>query len=239
MDRFYKTVTTGPAMDGGFAVLLDAKPVRTPGKALMAAPTESLAKAVAAEWDAQKAAIDAQTMPLTQLLTTAIDRMQARADITEQALHYLDSDLLCYCTQEPPSLRETQDKDWTPWLRWFEKRFGAKLETTFSLVRLDQPKAAHDAVRKYVAGMDIHSFTVFQATTALTGSIVLGLALAEGAVTADQALRCALCEEMHYEQVHDLARHGLDPIEERRRKALARDLEACARYLSLSGSARS
>ena len=47
MKRFYKEVAVAPA-DGGFAVLLDGRPVKTPARNTLALPTEELAAAIAA-----------------------------------------------------------------------------------------------------------------------------------------------------------------------------------------------
>ncbi len=233
MKKFYKDVTTGPAVGGGHVVLLDGRPVRTPAKALMNAPTAKLADMIAAEWTAQEDIINTETMPLTQILVTAIDRAgPQREAITVSALAYLDSDLLCYHADEPAGLMTEQAKLWTPWLRWFEKRFGGiPLHTTYALARLDQPQAAHDAVAPVVDALDIQRFTVFQIVTNLTGSIVLGLAFIEDAASAGDALACTLCEELYYERTLDLEKHGLDPNETRRRAALKRDLDAAAAYL--------
>jgi len=233
MKKFYKDVTTGPAVGGGFVVLLDGRPVRTPAKALMTAPTAKLAEMIAAEWAAQDDVINAETMPLTQILVTAIDRAgPQREAITVAALAYLNSDLLCYHADEPEGLMAEQGKLWSPWLRWFEKRFnGISLYTTYALARLDQPQAAHDAVALAVDALDIQRFSVFQIVTNMTGSIVLGLAFTEGAASASDALACTLCEELYYERKLDLEKHGLDPNEARRRAGLKRDLDAAAAYL--------
>lgn len=236
MNRFYKDVSTGPAIGGGFAVLLDGRPVRTPQRSLMAAPTQALAERVAAEWAAQGETVQATTMPLTQLLTTAIDRRPLRAEIEAEMLRYLNGDLLCYRADEPEALAAEQDRLWSPWLDWFEGRFGTGLQTTATLSRIDQPSAAHEAVRAHVGAMDDHAFTALQTAVSLTGSLVLGLALAQDAITPENAVRAALCEELFYERIHDLERHGLDPTEEKRRTALARDLDAVRDYLTATSS---
>lgn len=234
MRRFYKEVSAKPSAEGnGFTVLLDGKPVRTPGKLPLNAPTQKLADAIAAEWDAQKTDIVHDTMPLTQMLTTALDRADARAEITENVLAYVNSDLLCYIAHEPQSLHDELVKTWQPSLTWFEKTFGTALKTTPDLIRLDQPEDAHKAVRADIEKMNLHQFTVMQTATAVTGSIVLGLALTHNAISAADALNCALCEEFHYERTHDLERHGHDPIEEKRRHSMKRDLEACVLYREL------
>lgn len=236
MNRFYKDVATGPAIGGGFAVLLDGRPVRTPDKSLMAAPTEKLAALVAAEWDAQGDTVIAASMPLTQLLTTTIDRKALRAQIEAEMMPYLNGDLLCYRADEPEALVAEQDMLWNPWLDWFAYRYGVSLLTTNTLVRLDQPDAAHTAVRAAVSAMDDHMFTAMHTAVSMTGSMVLGLALTQGAITPEDAMRAALCEEFFYERIHDLERHGLDPIEEKRRASLARDLAAVRDYITATSS---
>jgi chaperone required for assembly of F1-ATPase len=114
-----------------------------------------------------------------------------------------------------------------------EKRFGTPLLTTYSLTRLDQPQAAHEAVGSAFDALDIHMFTVLHLAVSLSGSIVLGMAFTEGAMTAPEVWRCTLCEELHYERIHDLEKHGLDPTEQKRRDGMLRDLEAAARYMRL------
>ncbi|MGO4838537.1 ATP12 family protein, partial [Rhizobiaceae sp. 2RAB30] len=70
--RFYDKVDVREEPEG-FAVLLDGKPVRTPGKAVLLLPTERAAKLVADEFSAQGETIDLVTMPVMRLANTAID----------------------------------------------------------------------------------------------------------------------------------------------------------------------
>ena len=53
--RFYQRVDVADR-DGGFALLLDEKPVRTPGKKQLLLPSRGLAEAVAEEWARTKGA---------------------------------------------------------------------------------------------------------------------------------------------------------------------------------------
>jgi len=231
MERFYKDVTTGPDLAGGYAVLLDGRPVRTPEKETLSAPNAALAALIAAEWAAQDGAIKPDTMPLTQLLTTAIDRVKPNRDvITDQLLAYIDSDLLCYRAITPEGMGDEQAKLWDPWLAWFTTRFGGTLATTTDLIRLDQDKVIHETLRTHVDGLDLHQFTLLQVAASVCGSIVLGLAVCDGAISPEDGYACALCEELFHERIHDLERHGLDPVEEKRRNAIMDDLRACDTY---------
>ena len=63
--RFWKTADIRPQGEG-WEVVLDGRPLRTPGKLPLILPTEALARAIAAEWDAQTDVIDPNRMPLTR-----------------------------------------------------------------------------------------------------------------------------------------------------------------------------
>ncbi len=52
MKRFHKPAGVAE-VEGGFAVTLDGRTVKTPGRRLLALPTSALARAIADEWDAQ------------------------------------------------------------------------------------------------------------------------------------------------------------------------------------------
>src|SRR5690242_16513815 len=74
--RFYTEANAGEAGERGeqgHPVLLDGKPVRTPARRPLAAPTHALAKAMADEWNAQRDVIDPARMPLTRLANAVID----------------------------------------------------------------------------------------------------------------------------------------------------------------------
>ena len=70
--RFYKEVGIAPS-GVGFALTLDGRVAKTPGKSEFILPSAALAEAVAAEWRAQAEKIDFAAMPLTRLAFTAID----------------------------------------------------------------------------------------------------------------------------------------------------------------------
>src|SRR5690349_5229852 len=90
-NRFYKDVSVD-ATGGTFRVSLDGKPVKTPGGAVLALPSEALAESVADEWRAQEATIKPQTMLLTKLANTAIDRVASNpASVREQLLAFAKS----------------------------------------------------------------------------------------------------------------------------------------------------
>src|SRR6202022_3505858 len=112
--RFYKDVAITPECEG-VAVRLDGKPVRTPAKAPLVLPNAALAEAVAAEWRAQGERIDPETMPLTKLANSTIDRVRGREDaVIDDIVAHAGSDLLCYRAGGPEGLVAAQCKHWDP-----------------------------------------------------------------------------------------------------------------------------
>ena len=72
--RFYKEAAAGPH-EGGFALLLDGRVVKTPARRPLAVPSRAVAEALAVEWDRQGERIDPATMPLTRIVNAAIDQV--------------------------------------------------------------------------------------------------------------------------------------------------------------------
>lgn len=236
MKRFYKMVSVMGDVQRGFAVQLDGKGIRTPMGRDLLAPSEGMAKALAAEWSAvpQDGEIDPATMPLTQLLSTALDRVaREREAMTAPLLAYLDTDLICYRTPAPPELRRAQDKEWDIWLSWFEHQFRYMLEITEGLGALTQSPEAHKTVERHVRGLSDLKFTVLQSVTALSGSLVLGLAFVLGAATPEHVFKAATVEENYKAMLYNEDKHGMAPQQEKQHAAMKRDLEGARKFLEL------
>lgn len=231
MKRFYKTVSTAPG-EGGYAIHLDGKPVRTPERKILLAPTQKLADHIAIEWEAQIDAIHPETMPLTQILTTATDCAVAdRAAIADEILGYLDTDLLCYRSAEPPAIYERQEKVWGQWLIWFEHASGNRLHTTTGLAAIKQPQGAHDFAAKIVRHADHFHFMALQMATSISGSLILGMAFVDGAASAEQVFEAAQLEELYRNEIYNEVLHGKAPHQEKAHAAMLRDLNALRMFL--------
>ncbi|MCB9982513.1 MAG: ATP12 chaperone family protein [Rhodospirillales bacterium] len=233
MKRFYKLVSIRHDKDG-WAVHLDGRPVKTPLKKTLLAPNEALAAAIQAEWAAQGESIDPETMPLTQILSTQIDRVSGqRAAMSAELLKFLDTDLLCYRApkDQPPGQAEKQAESWDPWLQWFADEFGAALETTTAIAALKQPAAAHKAVKEKVAVLDDARFTILQLAVPLSGSLVLGLAFVDGKISPQDIYNAARVEEQFKDKIYNAEIYGRDPASEKKDAAMLRDLEAAAQFL--------
>src|SRR3954464_13562800 len=78
--RFYKEAGVAEA-EGGFAITLDGKSIRTPSSRHVVIPSRALAEAVAAEWAAQGETIDPVSMPLTRIANSVVDCVVGRVEL--------------------------------------------------------------------------------------------------------------------------------------------------------------
>lgn len=228
MKRFHKQANVA-AIDGGYAVQLDGRGVKTPAARKLEVPSERLALAIAAEWDAQGEVIKPFTMPLTQLASTALDRVgPERAVITAQMLAYAATDLLCYRAQSPSDLVELQTRSWQPLLDWCRTQLDAGLTVTTGVIAIDQPAAALAALRARLDGYDLWRLTAAQAACSASGSLVLALALTEGRLTGEECFTLSTLDE-----AYQVAQWGDDYEAADRRAEVQRDIQAAADLLSL------
>ncbi len=151
MKRFYQQAGVAPA-GRGYGVALDGKPVKTPARRDLIAPTAALAAAIAVEWNSQEREVRPAAMPLTQLANTAIDRVAPqRTLVVQQIADYAGTDLVCYRATRPPQLAARQQAVWQPLLDWAVRRYDAPLEVTTGVVPIAQPPASLRALAAAVA----------------------------------------------------------------------------------------
>jgi chaperone required for assembly of F1-ATPase len=192
--RFYKAVSIAP-LEGGFVVRLDERRLKTPAGAAFAAPTEALARAMAAEWDAQQTHIDTSAMPLTRLAFTAVDRgSQVREELAEEFARYAGSDVLCYRAEAPAALVRREAEAWDPWLDWARGE-GIVLHTASGVVHKAQPEASLARAKALALELDDLRLTGLAAATALFGSAVLALAVSRGLLAGEAAFELAALDE--------------------------------------------
>lgn len=198
--RFYKQVTVGPA-EGGFAVMLDNRNLRTPKAALMVLPTRALADLVAEEWAAQGDHIELALMHATRLANTALDAIPAARDGTaEQIAQYAGSDLLCYYAQDPAVLLERQVRHWEPVLERAEHEFDVAFVRAAGIVHQSQPEQTLAKVKAMALALDDFGLAGVAFGTALFGSAVLAFGLSRGWMTGVQALELSRLDEIFQEE---------------------------------------
>lgn len=157
-----------------------------------------------------------------------------RPAITETLMEYLDTDLVCYRTAQPPELAGRQAAAWDPWLAWFSDRFGCSLNTTTELAALRQSDSAHRAVRHSIGQLDEGRFTVLQRVVSLSGSLVMALAFVDGRATAQDVYSAVRVEETYKAGIYNETLHGPDPAQDAKDRALREDLDSAENLLKLA-----
>jgi chaperone required for assembly of F1-ATPase len=193
--RFYEKATFGPH-EGGFALLLDGRVVKTPARRSLVVTRAAVAEALAREWDQQGESIDPSTMPMTRIVNAAIDRVSAEAAaVRGEIVRYAGSDLVCYRAESPDALAAMQAARWDPLVQWARDVLGARFNLAAGIVHVPQPSEALEAVDRALAAYDPLSLAAVSTVTTLTGSAILALAVAHGRLTVEDAWEAALIDE--------------------------------------------
>ncbi|ENY80589.1 ATP12 family chaperone protein [Sphingopyxis sp. MC1] len=228
MKRFWRTATTVP-QDGGRGIALDGRPVRTPARAPLVVPSEELAEAIAAEWNAQGSDIDPAAMPMTGIANAAIDLATGdRAAFAETIAAYAQTDLLCYRDDRDAALQGEQAAAWNPLLAWAEARHGIEFALAQGVLPIDQPAATVAALREAVHALDPFRLAPLSPLVTIGGSLVAGLALVEDAFAADMLWEAVSLDELYQER-----RWGADSEAQKARDRRAADWGNAARFLRL------
>ena len=233
MRRFWETVTID-AFASGYAILLDGKPMRLPGGDVLRVAAEPLARAIAEEWQAAGGGIGGEMSfadtKLTGLAGTAQQRVAPDPAPTIDALaRYAESDLLCYRAEAPEALVRRQARAWQPWLDWAALTYDAPLRVGTGIAYVKQQRDSVAALRRAVAALDMPGLTALGVVVPALGSLVLGLALAEGRLDAATALALGCLDELFQAEAW-----GEEADAAARRRAIGEDIALAARFLALA-----
>ncbi|MFP3943681.1 MAG: ATP12 family chaperone protein [Alphaproteobacteria bacterium] len=193
--RFYRSVSVRDE-EGGFAVVLDSRPVRTPAGNPLVLPERTLAQAVAREWDEQTDRIRAGRMPLTRLVNTALEQTAPRPEpVIERLAAFGETDLLCHRADFPDELVSRQQAEWQPMLDWAADALGVRLTPVAGIRALPQASESLHNLRRHLQALDPLNLTAAETAASVTGSVVLSLALAYGRLDAESAWRISRVDE--------------------------------------------
>jgi chaperone required for assembly of F1-ATPase len=223
--RFYTEVTLTP----GLGIQLDARPVRTPAKALLTLPNAALAHAVAEEWRGQGDRIDPRTMPMTGLANAVIDRvLPDPAAFIAPLTGYAETDLVCYRAEEPFALVAKQNQDWNPLMGWAQTRFDVGFTLVRGIIHVPQPEETVVRLAAALAARAPWELAPLNPLITITGSLVIALALVEAAISPEAAFDAAHLDELWQEE-----QWGADDFALEARAARRADFMAAARFLAL------
>lgn len=221
--RFYKQAVLSA---DGLGVMLDARTLRTPGGMIFRAPGAALARAVAAEWEAQGDLIAPSTMPLSQLAFAALDSgAEARLERAAYVTKFGETDLCCHRAERPAELAAYQAALWDPLAAWGAEALGAHLPVVVGVLPAEVPVAALEALKARAAALDDFALTGLAHAAGLTGSALIAFALQARRIGAEDAFKAAALDELW-----SLDRWGDDEEARARLDRLKRDLNAVSRF---------
>ena len=233
MKRFWETASVA-AVEGGYTVLLDGRPMHLPGGAKLRVNSERLAAAIAAEWQAagggKGGEMSFADTPLTRVAGTAQQRIAPDPAPTVDAIaRYGESDLLCYRADQPEALMQRQSKAWQPWLDWAARTYDAPLRVTTGVGHVRQHRDSIQALRNAVAAKDPDALAGLGIAVPALGSLILGLALADGVLDAATAHELGCLDELYQAELW-----GEDAEAASRRRNIAADVALAERYMMLT-----
>ena len=228
MRRFWKEVTLEPS-SFGHAVRLDGRPIKTPTHNVLALPTQKLADAVVAEWDAVAKTVDPLLMPMTGFANAAIDRIGPDRDGFAAAIAaYGETDLFCYRGAAGEALADRQAEIWDPWLDWARTRYDVSFVIVEGIMHQPQPEATLEALRAAVSARGTFELAAMAKLAHLSGSLIATLAVVERAGSAEDIWNASCLDELWQEELW-----GADHWAQKNRNDRAHEFMAAVRFLDL------
>lgn len=229
--RFYKEAAAQPR-DGAFTVTLDARALKTPGRAPFNVPTLALAEACAAEWQAQGEHILPTSMPITQLAFAALDwtAKDRGARITYVA-NYGETDLCSHRAPGPDGLVARQAAEWDPLVAFGARELGVELPVVTGIVAAPVAPEMLQKIRDHAGVLDDFRLTALSQAAGLSGSMLIAFALLSGAIDAETAFKAAALDDLW-----SLERWGEDAEARRRLQRMRAEFDALAAFIAALAS---
>ncbi len=225
--RLYEKAEAVPA-EGGFAIALDGRLVKTPGRVPVTVPSEALAHEMAAEWAAQKDVIRADTMPLTRLVNSGIEGGEKVVPaLREEVLKYASNDLLLYRAESPQELVAEQEAVWDAVLVTLARHFNVRFQPTIGIIHQAQPEDTLTRLAEAIHDAPLLALTSLVSITGLTGSGLLAISLRHKLCTADDAWTAA-----HVDEDYNIRLWGEDDEAKARRTQRRSEYDAALKVLA-------
>jgi chaperone required for assembly of F1-ATPase len=231
--RFWDNAAIEPEANG-YSIRLDGRPMRMPGGSPLVVGPLPLARAIADEWQAagggKGGEMSFKDTPLTRVAGTAQERIAGNPEATIDAIaRYGETDLLCYRAASPSELVQRQVRLWQPWLDWAALVHDAPLRVTTGVGYVKQHHDSIAALKRLVARQNVYALAGLGIAVPALGSLVLGLALAEGELDATAASDLGMLDELFQAELW-----GEDDEAAARRTAVRREIDLASRFIGLT-----
>ena len=230
--RLYREATVDRLAVDRWQIRLDQKPAKTPAGNPLCLPNAKFAEAVAEEWRSQSEELRPETMRLTRLANTAIDRIAPdRQNAVTEIIRFAGSDLLCYRASGPELLVARQSAIWDPLLDWAGERYGITLRTVCSISPIQQSAEDLATLQSFLLRFDVFSLAGIVSAANILGSAVLALALQEKQIDPAEAFSAGELDGIYQAELW-----GADPEYIARNRRKVEDIELVSKFMLLAAA---
>lgn len=198
--KFWKNVEVNQDVQG-YSIFLDGRILKTPQKKVVIMPNKFIATAVAKEWQSQESHIKPRTMPLSRLVMTLIDQLQdnpqKQAQWMDEAIQYLETDLLLFPSPSPQELYMKEQMQWLPLIDWIGDVLHHQFHVYEGLVVSQYNHKAMVYLKEFIQNYSFWKQAAFATLVSVCGSAIVAFAVAEGKIDGDRAKKAVLVQEYY------------------------------------------
>jgi len=118
-----------------------------------------------------------------------------REEVISLLAAYGETDLLCYRATGPMALIDRQAAQWDPLLHWAATDLDAPLRAVAGVMHIAQPPASLARLRARMEAQSDFELAAFYDLVAITGSLVLALAVSHARLDGDAAWQLSRIDE--------------------------------------------
>jgi len=196
--RFWKDV--GIERRGeSLVVTLDGRALKTPAGQTLLLPLDKAlpASLIAAEWDHQETLLKPHALPMTSIVSRAIDTMvneRTRSEVREALVKYIHTDTVCFFHNNPQPLERLQKEHWSPLLDWACKTYDIQINVSNSVLSVRQPVETAQKLSQVIKSFNHWEMAALERSTYTSKSLIIALALVTRHLSVEQASLAAAVE---------------------------------------------
>ena len=114
--------------------------------------------------------------------------------MASQLINFLETDTVCYRSEEPEELRKREDRIWNPVVNWFTQKYDVEVEVISNLLQTPVPYETLEVIRGHLLRLNFESLVGFNYICENLKSVILTFALIERQIDVEQAVSMSLLE---------------------------------------------
>ncbi|MDG0987102.1 MAG: ATPase, partial [Paracoccaceae bacterium] len=96
----------------------------------------------------------------------------------------------------PLELKKLQETGWDPIVKWAENTFKVRINCGTGIVYIPQNEQLFSEIQFKISDLNIFELTAFYDMVSITGSLILGLAIINGRLSAEEAYQLSRVDEL-------------------------------------------